>query len=126
MLDEQGRLHYVGRSKDMIKVGGENVSPSEIEAVISEMVEVSEVAVVGMPDPRYGEVPVAFVRFLSEPVPQTELIARLRTQIASFKMPHRVIEISEFPRTSTGKVLKTRLREQAVPDAHSAGAPDLR
>lgn len=125
MLDERGRLHYVGRSKDMIKVGGENVSPSEIEAVISEMVEVSEVAVVGMPDPRYGEVPVAFVRFLSEPVPQTELIARLRTQIASFKMPHRVIEISEFPRTSTGKVLKTRLREQAVPDAHSAGAPDL-
>ncbi|GAA1862491.1 AMP-binding protein [Pseudonocardia ailaonensis] len=108
-LDPDGNLHFSGRRKDMIKVGGENVSPQEIEAALGEFPEIIEVAVIGIPDTKYGEVPVAFARTI-DGVTADEVLDRLRGTIASFKMPRRLTIVDEFPRSSTGKIQKTRLR----------------
>src|SRR5690606_1595871 len=87
LLRPDGHLVFLGRCKDMLKVGGENVSPTEVEAYLRAMPEVRDAAVVGHPDPRLAEVPVAFV--IAEPgapaMAGEALIERLRGRIASFK-----------------------------------------
>jgi acyl-CoA synthetase (AMP-forming)/AMP-acid ligase II len=113
-LDEHGCLTYAGRSKEMVKVGGENVAPSEVEAVLAEIPEVDEAAVVGFPDEKYGEVPVAFLRSTGSRLPEEEVIGLVKSRIASFKVPRRVIWVDEFPRTATGKVRKTELRDREI------------
>lgn len=114
-LDEAGNLHFVGRTKDMIKVGGENVSASEVEAALSEFPGVVEVAVVGVPHAKYGEVPVAYLRAKGALDP-TEILSRLRESIASFKVPDRLVVVADFPRSSTGKIVKAQLRDLATAD----------
>ncbi len=109
--DDDGYLYIVDRFKDMIVSGGENIAGSEVERVLYEHPAVLEVAVVGRPDERWGEVPVAFVVLRPE-VDATEdaLLDHCRAQLARFKVPKAVTFIEALPRNPSGKVLKRELR----------------
>jgi acyl-CoA synthetase (AMP-forming)/AMP-acid ligase II len=109
--DEDGYLFIVDRLKDMIVSGGENIASSEIERVLYEHDAVLEAAVVGRPDARWGEVPVAFVA-LRPGVDATPdaLIAHCQAQLARFKVPTEVTFVEALPRNPSGKVLKRELR----------------
>src|SRR4029079_1649878 len=114
VLDGDGYLYIVDRLKDMIVSGGENIASSEVERVLYEHDAVVEVAVVGRPDERWGEVPVAFVvRTVTATTTGDELIEHCRSQLAKFKVPKDVVFIDELPRNPSGKVLKRELRTQA-------------
>jgi fatty-acyl-CoA synthase len=109
--DEDGYLFIVDRLKDMIVSGGENIAGSEVERVLYEHGAVLEVAVVGRPDDRWGEVPVAHV--VLRPGATTtadELVAHCRERLAKFKVPKDVTFIEALPRNPSGKVLKRELR----------------
>jgi fatty-acyl-CoA synthase len=114
-MDEAGYVQIVGRSKDMIIRGGENVYPREIEEFLFTHPGVADVQVVGIPDERYGEDIVAFVR--PKPGAQLDedaLREHCRRRIAHYKVPRHVRFVAEFPMTVTGKVQKFKLREQAI------------
>ena len=113
-VDEDGYVHIVGRSKDLIISGGYNVYPKEIEGVIDEMAGVAESAVIGVPHPDFGEAVVAvIVPRAGEPTPdERTVIDALKQRIANFKVPKRVHFVSELPRNTMGKVQKNLLREQ--------------
>jgi len=114
VVDDDGYLYIVDRLKDMIVSGGENIASSEVERVLYEHDAVVEVAVVGRPDERWGEVPVAFVvRTVTATTTGDELIEHCRSQLAKFKVPKDVVFIDELPRNPSGKVLKRELRTQA-------------
>jgi acyl-CoA synthetase (AMP-forming)/AMP-acid ligase II len=109
--DEDGYLFIVDRLKDMIVSGGENVSGSEVERVLYEHDTVLEAAVVGRPDDRWGEVPVAFVVLRNGATATAEgLIEHCRGQLAKFKVPKQVTFLDALPRNPSGKVLKRELR----------------
>ncbi len=115
ILDASGLLRIVGRSKDMFIVGGFNVYPAEVENALLEHPAVRQVAVVGMPDDRLGEVGVAFV----VPEPGTEptgpeLVAWSRRRMANYKAPRVVELVPGLPMTATGKVAKEELRRRAA------------
>ncbi len=111
MLDEDGYLFIVDRLKDMIVSGGENIAGSEVERVLYEHAAVLEVAVVGRPDERWGEVPVAFVVLRQgQAATADELLAHCRGQLAKFKVPKDVTFLDALPRNPSGKVLKRDLR----------------
>ncbi|PWK87314.1 fatty-acyl-CoA synthase [Lentzea atacamensis] len=115
-LDDEGYLHVVDRVKDMYISGGENVYPAEVENAISDHPDVAEVAVVGVPDPRWGEVGRAFVRPRSggslDPAGLREF---LLLRLAKYKIPVHVDVVAELPRTGSGKVLKPALRRLPLP-----------
>lgn len=108
-LDADGNLYFVDRIKDMIKPGGENVSAAEVERVIQTFPGVSEVAVVGKPDEKLGQVPVAFVQMTSGPVDAAAIIEHCASLMASFKVPREVIGVESWPMTESGKILKREL-----------------
>lgn len=108
-LDEEGRLRIVGRKKDMFIVGGFNAYPAEIEGFLLEHPAVAQVAVVGVPDARMGQVGKAFVVRRGE-VTEPELIAWAKERMAGFKVPRHVEFRTSLPLTATGKVLKDQLR----------------
>ncbi|HEY0117541.1 MAG TPA: class I adenylate-forming enzyme family protein [Cellulomonas sp.] len=113
-LDDQGYLVVVDRIKEMIKPGGENVAPAEVERVIAQMPGVVEVAVVGGPDERLGEVPVAFVEVAATSgLSQRDVIDYCADRMASFKVPRDVQLITVWPMTGSGKVSKAELRARA-------------
>jgi acyl-CoA synthetase (AMP-forming)/AMP-acid ligase II len=113
VVDDDGYLYIVDRLKDMIVSGGENIAGSEVERVLYEHDAVVEVAVVGRPDDRWGEVPVAFVvRTATATTTADELIDHCRSRLAKFKVPKDVVFIAELPRNPSGKVLKRELRTQ--------------
>ena len=113
-LRPDGYLVFMGRYKDMLKVGGENVSPAEVEAYLRAMAEVRDVAVVAYPDPRLAEVPVAFVvREDGHDILAEALLRRMQGRIASFKIPRHVIFVDAFPMTPSGKIRKVELRAEA-------------
>jgi acyl-CoA synthetase (AMP-forming)/AMP-acid ligase II len=109
--DEDGYLFIVDRLKDMIVSGSENIAGSEVERVLYEHEAVLEVAVVGRPDERWGEVPVAHV-VLREGADATadELVAHCRERLAKFKVPKDVLFLDALPRNPSGKILKRELR----------------
>lgn len=111
-FDAEGRIHFVGRIKEMIKTGGINVAPAEVEAFLTSLPEVKEAYVLGVPDEEKGEAVVAFVQ-LKPGVKSGEASLResCRSGIASYKIPRRIciVEEVEVPRTSTGKVNKREL-----------------
>jgi acyl-CoA synthetase (AMP-forming)/AMP-acid ligase II len=114
VVDEDGYLFIVDRLKDMILSGGENIAGSEVERVLYEHEAVLEVAVIGRPDERWGEVPVAFVALYADAtVTGDELIEHCRGQLARFKVPKDVLFVDALPRNPSGKVLKRELREKA-------------
>ena len=112
--DNEGFLHFVGRTKYLIKTGGENVYPAEIERVLMTLPGVQEVVVVRKPDEKWGETPVAFVAAERE-LDVAELEAACRRELAGYKIPRafRQIGIDDFPRNVTGKVIRERLELQA-------------
>ena len=116
-LDADGNLRITDRLKDMFTVGGFNAYPAEIEQVIARHEEVSEAAVVGVPDARLGEVGCAFVVPRPGAAPtEAEIIAFCRERLANFKVPRSVRTVAELPRNASGKVLKTELRDLAARD----------
>jgi long-chain acyl-CoA synthetase len=111
-LDDGGRIHLVDRATDLIITGGENVYPAQVEDVLAAHPDVAEVAVIGIPDERWGETVRAVV--VARPggaVDPGGLIAFARDRLAHFKCPTGVDVLDALPRTATGKVLKGRLRE---------------
>ncbi len=111
-LDADGYLYITDRIKDMIVSGGENIYPAEIERVLAEHPAVDDVAVIGVPDEQWGEVPKAVVvAAQGTTVDPDVLIAFCREQLAVFKCPKTVDVVDELPRNLTGKVLKKQLRE---------------
>lgn len=121
-FDEHGHIMFHGRTKDMLKVGGENVAAAEIEAVLQSHPAVKLAQVVGLPHPRYVEVPAAFVELVpGKQVSEDELIAHCDGHLARFKMPRHVRFVSEWP-MSTSKIQKFRLRDELVEElAQGAG-----
>jgi fatty-acyl-CoA synthase len=114
-MDEAGYVRIVGRSKDMIIRGGENVYPREIEEFLHPYPGVADVQVVGIPDEHYGEDIVAFVRpEAGAQLDEDALREHCRTCIAHYKIPRHVRLVTEFPMTVTGKVQKFKLRQQAI------------
>ncbi|MBC8095146.1 MAG: long-chain fatty acid--CoA ligase [Akkermansiaceae bacterium] len=113
--DEEGYFYITDRKKDMLLVNGNNVYPREIEEVIYQFPNVKEAAVVGQPDPRRGEQPVAFVvANENTSIDSEELLKFVRTKLADYKVPRRIKMISALPRNATGKILKTVLRQQPI------------
>jgi crotonobetaine/carnitine-CoA ligase len=112
LLDD-GWIKFSDRASDIIKVGGEGVSPSEIEGVVRGVQGVRDVAVVAAPDDAYGQVPVAFVE--AEAVPgrdlEGDILASCRTSLARFKVPRRVVIMAELPRVGNAKIARARLKQ---------------
>jgi fatty-acyl-CoA synthase len=110
-----GHLRFIGRYKDMLKIGGENVDPMEVEAYLMAVPGVDVAAVVSYPDERLGEVPVAFVRRRPDTaLTEEDVLAPCRGRIASFKIPRHVVFVDDFPMTSSGKIQKVKLRDEAL------------
>ncbi len=114
-MDEQGYVNIVGRLKDMIIRGGENVYPREIEEFLYRHPKVQDVQVIGVPDPRYGEAVCAWIKLHAG---QTATDEEIRTfcqgQIAHYKIPRYIEFVPEFPMTITGKIQKFVMREQTI------------
>jgi fatty-acyl-CoA synthase len=122
-IDGPGYLRIVGRSKDMIIRGGENVYPREIEEFLYQHPDITDVQVVGVPDARYGEEIAAAVIARNGATIDADAIRDFcRGRIAHYKIPRYVLAVEEFPMTVTGKVQKFKLREQVV---EQLGAPEL-
>jgi fatty-acyl-CoA synthase len=110
-LDGSGQLHFTGRIKDMLKVGGENVAPAEVEAYLSTHPAVKMAQVIGRPSDRYDEEPVAFVELMPGAVCTAEDIIGFCTgHLARYKIPRAVVFVTEWPMSAT-KIQKFRLRE---------------
>ncbi|MFC5142728.1 AMP-binding protein [Actinomycetospora rhizophila] len=111
-LDDAGRIHLVDRAKDRIVTGGENVYPAEVERVLAQHPDVAEVAVIGVPDERWGEAVKAVVVPAAGSTPDpAEIVAFARGRLAGFQSPKSVDVVEALPRTATGKVIKPTLRE---------------
>ncbi len=108
--DDDGDYRIVGRTKDMVISGGENVYPAEIENVLHEHEAVAEAAVLGVPDERWGEICIAFV-VLAHEASETELLEHCRARLARYKVPKSVRVVGSLPRNAMNKVVKSELLE---------------
>jgi fatty-acyl-CoA synthase len=114
-VDAEGYITVVDRVKDMIKTGGENVASREVEEMIYRLPAVSEVAVVGLPDPRWIEAVTAIVVVKTgEALDEGAVIAHCAGQMAHFKVPKRVVFVDSLPKNPSGKLLKRELRQRFV------------
>jgi long-chain acyl-CoA synthetase len=112
-VDEDGYLFLTDRIKDMIVSGGENVYPIEVEEALASHAAVAEVAVIGLPDERWGEVVTAvIVARENAAIDEDALVTHARQRLAGYKLPRRIQLVSELPKTPTGKVLKRQLRDK--------------
>src|SRR4026209_2579782 len=115
--DADGYFFITDRKKDMLLVNGINVYPREIEEILYHFPGVREVAVVGVPDPRRGEQPVAFVSANEgATLDEKTMLQFVRSRLADYKVPKRVVFLPALPRNATGKVVKTALRKQVASD----------
>jgi acyl-CoA synthetase (AMP-forming)/AMP-acid ligase II len=115
VVDPSGCLQIVGRSKDMYIVGGFNAYPAEIENALLRHPDIRQVAVIGIPDERLGEVGMAFAVVRPDaPVTGPDIISWSRDQVANYKVPRVVELVTELPVNATGKVMKDLLRERAA------------
>jgi fatty-acyl-CoA synthase len=115
VMDEQGYLAIVGRSKDMVIRGGENVYPREVEEFLYSHPDIEDVQVVGVPDDRYGEELLAAVRVRSgASLSEQDVRDFCRDRLAHYKIPRYVRFVDEYPMTVTGKIQKFKIREAAV------------
>ena len=117
VIDEQGYCDIVGRVKDMIIRGGENIYPREIEEYLFQHPKIQEAAVFGVPDEKYGEAVVAWVRLKEGETADAEEIRNYcNEQIAYYKVPKYIVIVDEFPMTVTGKIQKFKMREKTIKD----------
>jgi crotonobetaine/carnitine-CoA ligase len=117
-LDKEGWITYRERIKDMMKVGGESVSATEVEAVVTAVPGVRETAVVSRPDPHYGETIVAFVVLADDAARRKpEIVAAVRaacqTSLAKFKNPRQIEVVAELPKIGNNKINRPALRDLA-------------
>lgn len=110
-MDETGHLYFAGRAKDMLKVGGENVSAEEVETVLLAHPGIRQVSVIGAPDERLGEVVMAVVE-TSRPLTQDEIIDYCKPRLANFRVPRYVRFTTDWPMTALGKIQKNVLRQR--------------
>jgi len=123
--DAEGYYYIVGRLKEVIISGGENIYPAEVESVLATHPAVAEVAIFGVPDERWGEAPHAVV--VPNPGHQldaADLIAFGGEQLARYKLPKRVVLVAALPRTGAGKIDRERLRQQYGGPSDAAPAPE--
>jgi fatty-acyl-CoA synthase len=120
-LDEDGRLHVSGRDDDMIVSGGENVFPREVEDLISKMDGVNEVAVIGVEDEEFGQRLKAFVSKKGSKPTEDDIKAKVKSDLARYKVPKEVEFLDELPRNATGKVLKKELKEREEESQSNGG-----
>jgi fatty-acyl-CoA synthase len=114
-MDEQGYVNIVGRLKDMVIRGGENVYPREIEEFLYSHPKIQDVQVIGVPDPRYGEEICAWIKLKAgQTATAEEIRAFCKGQIAHYKIPRYIEFVAEFPMTITGKIQKFVMREQTI------------
>jgi acyl-CoA synthetase (AMP-forming)/AMP-acid ligase II len=112
-MDEEGYIYLAGRGDDMIIRGGENISPEEVEDILHSHPKIDEAAVIGIPDPEWGqEVRAIVVTKKGENVDPSEIMEYCRSRLAGFKRPRSVVFIDALPRNHMGKVLKKELREK--------------
>jgi acyl-CoA synthetase (AMP-forming)/AMP-acid ligase II len=120
LLDEYGRVHVTDRLKDMFIVGGFNAYPAEIEQILSQHPDIAQVAVIGVPDDRMGEVGAAFViARKGRSITADDVVAFSRANMANYKAPRHVHVVDELPLNASGKVLKNELRARVL----GAGSP---
>ena len=121
-LDGRGFCRIEGRLKDMIIRGGENIYPREIEEMLFTHPAIADAAVVGVPDPKWGEIPVAFVRLAGETRPcEDDLVAFCRARLAPYKTPRHWCFVDRFPQTPSGKIKKFALRDQFLSQRAKTG-----
>ena len=114
-MDERGYCRIEGRLKDMIIRGGENIYPRELEELLFAHPKVGEVAVIGIPDDKWGEEVAAFIRPIpGERVDKAELFAYVRAHLAPYKTPRHWFELDAFPMTGSGKIQKYKLRQMSA------------
>lgn len=126
-MDEDGYVNIVGRIKDLIIRGGENIYPREIEEFLYTHPQVADAQVIGVPDIKYGEQVMAWVQLAEgEQLTEDELKEFCRGKIAHFKVPRYISFVSEFPMTVTGKIRKIEMREKSIADLglHDAAAEE--
>ena len=114
--DADGYLHFLGRYKNMLRVGGENVAAEEIESMLLTHPKVKQVAVIGMPDMRLTEVPMAIVELVAGAnVEEAELNAYCAERMANFRVPRAVRFTDSWPMTGSGKIQRHLLAETFLP-----------
>ena len=112
-IDDEGNLTISGRSKDLIKSGGEWINPVEIEAIVGRLPEVGQVAVISQADPKWGERPILVVELRkSHTIDNAALLDALRGNVADWWIPDLVIQVDHMPLAATGKIDKNRLRAE--------------
>ena len=114
-LSEDGELIYLARLKEIIRVGGENLAPDEVEQAIRDLTGIQQVCVLGIPDARLEEVPAAVI-IGAEAHDWNEILGRLRGRLAGYKMPRAIFSATEFPMTATNKVQRTALKDALIKD----------
>jgi fatty-acyl-CoA synthase len=116
VMREDGYVNIVGRIKDMVIRGGENVYPREVEEFLYTHPDIADVQVVGVPDQRYGEELCAWIKMRAgaEPLDSDAVRAFAKGKLAHFKIPRYVMVVDDFPMTVTGKIRKVEMREKSV------------
>lgn len=121
-IDQDGYVHLVGRIKDMIRVGGENVAVADVEGFLLQHGKVKQAVIVGAPEARLGEVCVAFIQLKTDvEATEAEFISYCKTGLASFKVPRKVIFVDTWPMSGTGKIQKFVLQQSVGEIALSKG-----
>jgi fatty-acyl-CoA synthase len=128
VMDDEGYLNIVGRIKDMVIRGGENVYPREVEEFLFTHPDIVEAQVIGVPDERYGEELMAWVRLRSGAEPLTVEVLRdfCSGKLAHYKVPRYLKLVDSFPMTVTGKVRKVEMREVSVAELGLEAAAAVR
>jgi long-chain acyl-CoA synthetase len=119
-IDDEGYITIVDRMKDLIISKGLNIYPREIEEALTQLPEIKAAAVIGIPDPHSGEVPMAYVELEEgidpDSIEQSRIKGELKKGLANFKVPKHVYVVDELPKNAAGKVLKRILKEQLKND----------
>jgi fatty-acyl-CoA synthase len=125
-MDQDGYVNIIGRIKDMVIRGGENVYPREIEEYLYSHPAIKDVQVIGVPDERYGEELCAWViRNAGAEVTEEDIRAYCRGQIAHYKIPRYIVFVDSWPMTVSGKVQKYKMREESIALLHLEAAAKI-
>ncbi|MEG0471866.1 MAG: AMP-binding protein, partial [Solibacillus sp.] len=113
-MDEEGYIFIVDRKKDMVLSGGYNVYPREVEEVLYEHPDIIEAAVIGIPNPTFGESVKAFIVSQSTELTENEVIEYCRQKLANYKVPREIEFLEELPKNTTGKILRRNLKDHLL------------
>ena len=109
--NKDNKYFILGRNKDLIISGGENIYPAEVERIINQVKNIEESAVIGIPDDKWEEVPIAFIKIKNKSYSSNELFQTMKTKLARYKIPKKIITIDEVPKNALGKIDYKILKE---------------